>query len=71
VALTMPRPTPFYDRAAELADELEQYLRETDPEGGMRDERVRLVAALSVAHAHLAIVEALHGTIFVANANAV
>lgn len=67
----MASPTPFYDRAAELAAELEQYLRETDPERGMRDERIRLVAALSVAYSHLAIVEALHGVIYVANADAV
>jgi hypothetical protein len=67
----MPRPTPIYDRARELLEELEAYLELPDDDLVISDPRMRITALTVNAAAHLAVAEALHGVVYVANANAV
>ena len=67
----MARPTPYYDRCVELLDELEAYLELPDDDLVISDPRMRLTALTAGVLSHLAIAEALHGVVYVANANAV
>lgn len=67
----MARATPHLDRARELVAELDAELElpDSDLETGLRRHEATLDAA--IVHAHLAIAEALHGVVYVANAHAV
>jgi len=67
----MARPTPLYDRALELLSELEAYLELPDDDLVISDPRMRVTALTANVVGHLAIAEALHGVVYVANANAV
>ena len=67
----MARSTPYFDRCAELLSDLEAYLELPDDDLVISDPRMRVTALTATVTAHLAIAEALHGVVYVANANAV
>lgn len=71
VAVAMPRPTPHLDRACELLGQLERELALPSSVRDAGDPDVRLTVATAMVAANLAVAEALHGVIYVANANAV
>ena len=67
----MARPTPILDRARELLDEVEATLELPSSVLDASDHGVRLTVAAAMIASNLAIAEALHGVVYVANANAV
>ena len=67
----MARATPIYDQALENLDELHDYARLPDADLSVTDARMLLCCHLAIAQSSLAIAEALHGVVYIANANAV
>lgn len=67
----MARPTPHLDRAVELATDLRAHLAIANSHAISDERAAQLAYMLAIVEAHLAIAEALHGVIYVANANAV
>lgn len=67
----MPRPTPHFDRARELLESIEETALLPSSVLDASDDGVRLQVAAAMVASNLAIAEALHGVIYVANANAV
>lgn len=67
----MPRPTPYLDRARELLESIEETALLPSSVLDASDDGVRLQVAAAMVASNLAIAEALHGVVYVANANAV
>ena len=67
----MARTTPHLDRARELLGEVEASLELPSSVLDASDDGVRLTVAAAMIASNLAIAEALHGVVYVANANAV
>lgn len=67
----MPRDSTHFDRAAELADELHAALRLPPADLLEMFGQLTIVGLAASVESHLAIAEALRGTVYVANANAV
>ena len=67
----MARPTPHLDRARELLAEVEASLDLPSSVLDASDDGVRLTIAAAMIASNLAVAEALHGVVYVANANAV
>ena len=67
----MARSTPIYDQAVGLLGELRVEVNEVSAKPETFADAAQLVAAEAIAYAVLAVAEALHGTIYCANAGAV
>lgn len=67
----MTRPTPHLDRAHDLLAEVEASLELPPSMLDASDDGVRLTVAAAMIASNLAIAEALHGVVYVANAHAV
>ena len=67
----MPLPTPHLDRARELLAAVEETALLPSSVLDASDDGVRLQVAAAMIASNLAIAEALHGVVYVANANAV
>lgn len=67
----MPLPTPHLDRARELVDDLQAPLRLQEYRNAYPLQHRELVAQVALAESLLAIAEALHGVVYVANAGSV
>jgi hypothetical protein len=67
----MPRATPMLDQAKSDLDELVAWSQLPDADLPSLTSRFEVDAAVATAAALLAIAEALHGVVYVANAGAV